>query len=55
LDQSGIYSDLGYGYYRWPDGIKAGIKYTIEIYDFNGSNAQEFTATMYAQNAIVKL
>lgn len=55
VGQEGIFGDIGYGYFRWPDGIKAGIKYTIEIYDFAGRNAQDFTVTMYASTKKVTL
>jgi len=43
-----VFNDIGYGYHRWAGGIKAGIKYTIEIYDFGGRQAQDFTVTMYS-------
>lgn len=55
LAQRAFLKDLGYGYYRWPGGIKAGTTYEIQYYDFAGANDQDFTVTMYAAKRSVAI
>jgi len=50
-----MFTTLGYGYYRWPEGMKANTDYVIEFYDFNGSKVQDFTMTMYAAKQAVPI
>jgi len=55
IAQKNVYGGIGYGYYRFKDGIKTGQKYTIEVYDFGGRQTQDFVAEMWAADSLVRL
>lgn len=52
--QEGTFNDLGYGYYRFKDGIKAGVEYKISIYDFANTKDHDFTVTIYTEKSQVE-
>jgi len=42
--------DLGYGWHQFEGGLKAGVVYKINIYDFGMTTDHDFTVTLYAED-----
>jgi len=51
--QEGTFNDIGYGYYQFLGGMKAGVEYKIVIHDFENTNNHDFTVTLYTEKAPV--
>ena len=54
-EQDSMFKSLGYGYYKWKNGLKAGTEYYITFYDWSGARKQDLTVTLYTSNSRVKL
>jgi hypothetical protein len=52
--QEGTFNDIGYGYYQFRGGMKAGVEYKIAVHDFENSKDHDFTITIYTEKTPVQ-
>lgn len=52
--QEGTFNDIGYGYYEFKGGMKAGVEYKIMVHDFENTSNHDFTVTVYSEKSQVQ-